>query len=74
MIKTFLDLGAQPLANQYLKNRLSSLCNEKGVKLFTPPIHLCTDNAAMIAWAAMEKYKSNIYPEDFEPKSRWPLY
>lgn len=61
-------------ANQYLKNRLNTLCIAKNIQLFTPPINLCTDNAAMIGWAAMEQYQAGILPSDFQPKSRWPLY
>lgn len=61
-------------ANQYLKKRLLDVCEKKNCQLFTPPLHLCTDNAAMIAWAALEQYKKGILPTNFEPRSRWPLY
>lgn len=60
-------------ANQYLKKRLEQFCEKKNIQLFTPPINLCTDNAAMIAWAAVEQYNADVAPADFQPRSRWPL-
>lgn len=61
-------------ANQYLKGVLQNLCQEQGVSLFTPPISLCTDNAAMIAWAAAEHINAQIEPVLHDAKPRWPLY
>lgn len=61
-------------ANQYLKKRLECAVHEKNASLFTPPIALCTDNAAMIAWACIEKIQANIQPEPLSPRPRWPLY
>lgn len=61
-------------ANQYLKTLLSSLCNEYGKELFAPPLHLCTDNGAMIAWAGLEHFTLNQFtPLTFQPRPRWPL-
>lgn len=37
-------------ANSHLRNRLTDLCNENGLKLFLPSLKFCTDNAAMIAY------------------------
>jgi N6-L-threonylcarbamoyladenine synthase len=61
-------------ANQYLKGELMTLCDQYNVDLFTPPLPLCTDNAAMIAWAAIEQINAGILPEPFTPRPRWPLY
>ncbi|CAO4838947.1 MAG: tRNA N6-adenosine threonylcarbamoyltransferase [Holosporales bacterium] len=61
-------------ANQYLKSVLQNLCQDHRVALFTPPISLCTDNAAMIAWAAVEHVNAQIAPVLHDAKPRWPLY
>jgi N6-L-threonylcarbamoyladenine synthase len=36
---------------------------------------LCTDNAAMIAWAGLERFRldGRADPLDFAPRPRWPL-
>jgi len=61
-------------ANQHIGTRLRQLVKETGYKLIIPPADLCTDNAAMIAWAGQEHhsvgYKSDL---GFAPKPRWPL-
>ena len=61
-------------ANQYLRGKLEIVAAEFGMLLIAPPIKLCTDNAAMIAWAGMERFKLGLTDGlDFEPKARWPL-
>lgn len=47
-------------ANSGLRNKLSSLCKERGIKFSTPRISYCTDNAAMIGSAAYYAYKKGI--------------
>ena len=45
-----------------------------GMTLSAPPINLCTDNAAMIAWAGIERFRLGMTDGlDFEPRARWPL-
>ncbi len=59
-------------ANQYIKSELANIL--KGYNVISPPLWLCTDNAAMIAWAGIERMKSGYFNGlDFEPKSRWPI-
>lgn len=62
-------------ANQYIKNELQEFLAQKGYALHSPPIHLCTDNAAMIAWAGIERYiAGNFSSIDFCPNARWQLH
>ena len=61
-------------ANKYLRNILEELTNEFGFSLFAPPINLCTDNAAMIAWVGVERFQLGITDSlETEPRARWAL-
>ena len=62
-------------ANAYLRERLESVARrEFGMTLLAPPLELCTDNAAMIAWAGLERFRLGMIDAmDFEPRARWPL-
>ena len=59
-------------ANRYIFGQLQDNANAAGFQLSVPPAILCTDNAAMIAWAALERLEG---PDtlDFAPRPRWPL-
>ncbi|MDQ6437784.1 tRNA (adenosine(37)-N6)-threonylcarbamoyltransferase complex transferase subunit TsaD [Mesorhizobium sp. LHD-90] len=63
-------------ANQTVRQALLSLCADHGFGFVAPPLALCTDNAAMIAWAGIERLRADLAGEDamdFVPRSRWPL-
>lgn len=61
-------------ANSLIRSGLTALCGERGWKFIAPPIQLCGDNAAMIAWAGLEHFESGERsPLDFSPRPRWPL-
>lgn len=61
-------------ANQYLRGALTEVLNQQGMTLYAPPIALCTDNAAMIAWAGIERFRLGFTDSlAFEPRARWPL-
>ncbi len=61
-------------ANQAIRSKLESVCAENGFSFHAPPVNLCGDNAAMIAWAGIEKYKLGHKDSlSFKPRSRWPL-
>ncbi len=61
-------------ANQVLRNRIAQLCTSRNWNLIAPPLDLCGDNAAMIAWAGLERFEAGYTSTmDFKPRSRWPL-
>ena len=61
-------------ANLYLREKISVLCNDKGWQMIAPPLILCGDNAAMIAWAGLERFEAgDVSAMNFTPRSRWPL-
>ncbi len=61
-------------ANQHIREKLSLAASEYGFDFVAPPIKLCGDNAAMIAWAGIERYKLGLTDNiNFIPRSRWSL-
>jgi N6-L-threonylcarbamoyladenine synthase len=61
-------------ANRYLRARLEQAASRADLRLIAPPPHLCTDNAAMIAWAGIERLRLGQQDGlDFAPRPRWPL-
>jgi N6-L-threonylcarbamoyladenine synthase len=61
-------------ANLYLRGRLEEVARQYGARLVAPPVKLCTDNGAMIAWAGIERLRLGWTDAlDFKPRPRWPL-
>ncbi len=69
-----LVLSGGVAANLYLRQIIGDFAEKQDFILIAPPLRLCTDNAAMIAWAAQERFKfgqsTQMY---FRPLSRWPM-
>ncbi|OPZ77516.1 MAG: tRNA N6-adenosine threonylcarbamoyltransferase [Alphaproteobacteria bacterium ADurb.Bin438] len=62
-------------ANMALRNAMNELAIKNGLKFFAPPLKLCTDNGAMIAFAGLKRYEKGLFNElDFKPRPRWNLF
>jgi len=61
-------------ANKAIREQLSQMCDKHKMQMVAPPLKLCTDNGAMIAWAGLEAFKAGQRDTlDFAPRPRWPL-
>ena len=61
-------------ANASIRESLAHLCNDRGTAFVAPPIELCTDNAAMIAFAGLQKYLAGDTDDlALSARPRWPL-
>ena len=61
-------------SNLIIRENLDKFAKEKNFTSVFPPKNLCSDNAAMIAWAVIERYKINLIDTlEFSSRARWPL-
>ena len=60
--------------NSAIRAAMENLANKSNMVFAAPPMSLCTDNGAMIAWAGLENYKiGNVVHKPIAPRPRWPL-
>ncbi len=74
---TALVVAGGVAANKAVRAALEALAAQHGLPFVAPPLTLCTDNAAMIAWAGQERLAIDRHfagdPLDFVARPRWPL-
>jgi N6-L-threonylcarbamoyladenine synthase len=71
---TALVVAGGVAANQRVRSALTALAAAHDLPFVAPPLWLCTDNAAMIAWAgALRLQRGLVDPLDAPARARWPL-
>ncbi len=72
--KVKLIVAGGVAANNSIRKNLSKLADENNCETIYPNIKFCGDNAAMIAWAGIKRFKRNLIDDiKITAKSRWPL-
>ena len=72
--KVQLIVAGGVAANKSIRENLTTLSKEMDCKAIYPDLKFCGDNAAMIAWAGIKRFKKNLIDNiDISAKSRWPL-
>ena len=73
-IQPVLVVAGGVAANRAIAAALAEVVAETGAKLVVPPMALCTDNGAMVAWAGAERLALGASDGlAVEARPRWPL-
>ncbi len=75
------EVGTLPIAvaggvaaNAAIGGALAQLAARNNAAIYAPPLHLCSDNGAMIAWAGLERLQHGLVDTLIAPvRARWPL-
>jgi N6-L-threonylcarbamoyladenine synthase len=71
---TALVVAGGVAANKAIRAALTDLAAARGLPFVAPPLWLCTDNAAMIAWAGALRFAEGLVDGlDAPARARWPL-
>ncbi|MEY2882690.1 MAG: putative tRNA threonylcarbamoyladenosine biosynthesis protein Gcp [Pseudomonadota bacterium] len=71
---TALVVAGGVASNQAIRTALAGLAEAAGLAFVAPPLWLCTDNGAMIAWAGVERFRLGLVDTlDAPARPRWPL-
>ncbi|MTI11227.1 tRNA (adenosine(37)-N6)-threonylcarbamoyltransferase complex transferase subunit TsaD [Curvivirga aplysinae] len=69
-----LVVGGGVAANKALRAVLTDAAAAQNMRFVAPPVKLCTDNGAMIAWAGLERLRRGLTSDlNVAAKPRWPL-
>jgi N6-L-threonylcarbamoyladenine synthase len=72
--KPALAVAGGVAANTLIRAMLETVCEKLGTRFLAPPLRLCTDNAAMIAWAGIERFRAGRVDDmALSARPRWPL-
>src|SRR5215207_6936373 len=82
-LRAFRDIAGPPAAlvvaggvaaNQTIRRGLERLAGEAGLRMIAPPLPLCGDNGAIIAWAGLERLRLGLINDlNVAARPRWPL-
>lgn len=71
---TALCVAGGVAANKTIRAMLETVSARAAVPFIAPPLRLCTDNAAMIAWVGIERLRAGLTTDPaFVARPRWPL-